>query len=162
MYRVHILLYVYIYTYDFYKKILVESSLDSTVVACISSCIRFFVVWTNLISIKITIFSIITDAIERGYPTRFTIFFDHPQTRSKEDIQHGLRSFTERVAYTTSDGMPCINEPNDEFLKIYDTLTGGWIFICNRSHGIDHVGLNLFLDPNTAAIEHVLTFHSFI
>ena len=24
------------------------------------------------------------------------------------------------------------------------------------------VGLNLFLDPNTTAIEHVLTFHSFI
>ena len=44
--------------------------------------------------------------------------------------------------------MPCINEPNDEFLKIYDTLTGGWIFICNRSHGIDHHWRRKYLDKN--------------
>ena len=32
----------------------------------------------------------------------------------------------------------------------------------NRANIQNEVGLNLFLDPNTAAIEHVLTFHSFI
>ena len=39
-------------------------------------------------------------------------------------------------------------EHDDEYLKIYDTLTGGWIFICNRSHGIDYNWRRKYLDRN--------------
>jgi len=71
------------------------------------------------------------ETIERGYPTRFTIFYR-----------------TRRVYHVRRMASRGINEPNDEFLKIYDTLTGGWIFICNRSHGIDHNWRRNYLDKN--------------
>ena len=39
-------------------------------------------------------------------------------------------------------------EPDDEFLKIYDTFTDGFIYICNRFHGRSPEWRSEYLDKN--------------